>query len=392
VTGSAEPLRVAQLPDRSALNPVLERYREALEANGVHVVRHDLCPRPDGRPPVLSVRWLAANRSLSVVHFHWYQRLYLRRGWARSWAALGRFATGLLLARLLGVQLTWMVHNLQPHDRPFPKVDRVSRAILARLAALVFVDSELAGRLVSAELPRVRGKLLVTPLGGYATAYGLPLPRDEARRALAQHGVPRHGVLCLVFGLLRSYKGAVEAIETARRVGPSVHLLVAGDPIDARARARIEASAGGAANVHLILRHIEEEEVPVLFGAADAVATPYREVLLSGTFLLAATMARAVVAPRLGALAGGDPDGVVWYDPDDPLGLDAALRRVRDAADRDALGARLRSWVDLRSWDELGARVAGALRDVAASHSASTARSASLPRVTTLGRRPRRGA
>lgn len=43
--------------------------------------------------------------------------------------------------------------------------------------------------------------------------------------------------------------------------------------------------------------------MPLLFGAADVVALPYRDVLTSGNLMLAANYGKPVVAPRLPALS-----------------------------------------------------------------------------------------
>ena len=53
--------------------------------------------------------------------------------------------------------------------------------------------------------------------------------------------------------------------------------------------------------------YVPHDDVPLYFAAADVVVLPFRKVTTSGSALLALSLGRPVVAPRLGALR--DPAG-----------------------------------------------------------------------------------
>jgi len=98
--------------------------------------------------------------------------------------------------------------------------------------------------------------------------------------------------------------------------------------------------AGDDERITLRLEFIPDEELPVLLGAADAVALPFRDILTSGSAILAMSYGRPVIAPSLGCLPETLPaDGNLLYDPDDDGGLRWALWRAL-TTDLDQLGER----------------------------------------------------
>jgi len=112
--------------------------------------------------------------------------------------------------------------------------------------------------------------------------------------------------------------------------------LVTGAPADATLRTDIERAAVGDPRVRLDLRHLKRAELATAHRAADLVALPYREILNSGSALLALSLDRPVLVPRRGALAElADTVGEAWvrcYDGDlTPAVLAEALAWAREA-------------------------------------------------------------
>ena len=82
---------------------------------------------------------------------------------------------------------------------------------------------------------------------------------------------------------------------------------------------------------------VPDEELQLYFNACDLVALPFRQVLNSGSLLLAMSFGCPVVAPRLGSIPEvACPEGWFGYDAANPDGLRSALRAALAARSRRA--------------------------------------------------------
>src|SRR5262249_39902332 len=104
-------------------------------------------------------------------------------------------------------------------------------------------------------------------------------------------------------------------------------LVIAGSFADPAYREAIEQRAREDARVTLHARFIPDAEVQCYLAACHAVVVPYREILTSGTAMLAMSFGRPLISVNLGNLRDlVAPVNGVLYDPDDPKGLSAAMR------------------------------------------------------------------
>jgi len=96
---------------------------------------------------------------------------------------------------------------------------------------------------------------------------------------------------------------AVEAIRAFREVqGEDILLCVAGKPNSPKLAEQIAREASQDNRVVLNFKFIAAKDVSTYLSAADMVVLPYREVLNSGSALLALSCSRPVLVPQLGAM------------------------------------------------------------------------------------------
>ena len=354
---------VAQFPDTSALNPLIDTYREAWERAGLRVVRHDMYPNRSGGEPALSLSWLWRRRHVvDVLHFHWHQRLYVSSsGRLASALKLARFAAAIAWARALGYRISWTAHNLFPHERPMPRLDHAARRLVTRSAHVVFVDSTAAATAVERAFPWVADRVEVVPQPHLLAAYPTPPPMPEARRALA---LPADAFVFLHFGLIRRYKGVEKLVHVFRAelASPRCYLVVAGEPHTAAVARSLEDVRGSCRWIRYDFRFVPPADVSLWFGAANVAVFPFEEIFTSTTAILARAFGRAIVVPRKGALPLGAGRGVFSYDDGAPDGLLQAMRASMQS-DWQADGAEAQRLVRDRDPDLVG----GAMADVFAS-------------------------
>jgi glycosyltransferase involved in cell wall biosynthesis len=329
-------LTVAAFPRRLHGNPYCDLLYRGVAATGTHVVED----------AELSLGWIVRHRGrVQVLHLHWPELYYRGRGGRVTVRSAAGFVAALAAARALGYRIVWTVHNALPHERR-GLGDRALRWMLCRTARLV-VHAESARRV----LPHGGRGAAVVPHGHYIDVYPRAVERGEARRRL---GLREDETVFLSFGQVRPYKGIPELLAAfAALEAPGIRLVVAGGATDAALAAAVARDAARDPRVVAHLAHVADADVQGYFEAADWVVLPYREVLTSGSALLALSLGRPVIAPRRGCLAElTEADGVLGYDPDEPDALGAALARARatDAAawrPRALAAARRADWRDI---------------------------------------------
>jgi glycosyltransferase involved in cell wall biosynthesis len=346
-------ITIAQFPAHSEINPVLDLFADGLTQAGVRILSHQVLP---GQPQHFAP-WLRQHATeLDVVHLHWFQRLYLRGSVIRTALALMRLRMTLRRVRRSGVKLTWTVHNIRPHESPYPRLDTYAARTVARLADAVFVECPAAVPEVVEAFPSAQGRIRTIASGAYTEVYQRRVPLQSARRTL---GLSARRKVFVSFGLIRRYKRVPELIETFSRTFPngSAVLLVAGEPCDDDERRRILAAASGAADgVVLRLERVIDDDVPVVLAAADFVVCNYADPFNSGVIMLAATFGRPVIAPQVGTARSLPQEMIVPIAQHDE-GLADALR---SAVDRDcvAAGNAAAAWVSERTWAQSAGEVA----------------------------------
>ncbi len=251
--------------------------------------------------------------------------------------------------RRAGIPVIVICHNVEPHETS-PAWRWLTRRTLRGADALIVHASNLradAERLAPG-VPVVSGFLPV--FGNVADATGPASAGDLAavRRRVDATGRP----LLLTFGYVRPYKGVEDAIAAMAHVRTDAVLLVAGECWEDPDRYRaVVAHSGVDDRVVLDFRYVPNEEIPVLFTAADAVVLPYRTATQSAVAALAFAFDRPVVATRVGGLAELVEDGVTGalVPAADPQGLAMAIDRV--LADRRDWSAAIAGVRRRLSWD-----------------------------------------
>jgi glycosyltransferase involved in cell wall biosynthesis len=224
---------------------------------------------------------------------------------------------------------------------------------LARLASAVTVATRGLQRQYGGTLIRHGPDPAVFEAGRVA------LPRSAARR---RFGLPADGPVALFAGWPRPHKGwetLLRALELPQASG--WHLALAG-PDGSELR---EAAARLGSRFHA-LGVLENEQMPALLAATDAVPVPQRDEpyarnQLPAKALEAMAMGVPVVGTTVGdlpeILGGGERGWLV--PPDDPSALAAALQAIAaDPAEAARRGAAARGWfVEEGSVDAIRARI-----------------------------------
>ena len=159
----------------------------------------------------------------------------------------------------------------------------------------------------------------------------------------------------LFFGIVRPYKGLDVLLRALAQAPAEVTLTVAGEFwADTTEMDNLIAELGLADRVTLRPGYVPADEIPALFGAADALVMPYREATASQNALLAFAHGVPVITTTAGALAEPVRDGVdgLTCAPGDPEDLLRVLKEFSDPQVARRLRAGIPAVDPDRGWDD----------------------------------------
>ena len=334
-------------------NPYAALLDRALHGHDVHLKQGDYG---------FSRSWLEAQRPThDVLHLHWLHWFYRRDDLASTVAAYDEFAEHLHVARRLGYRIVWTLHNLYPHERPFPRVDHMARLLVADLADVVLAH---CGHAASVARERFYCRdVRVVPHGNFIDAYPSDLSRAAARARL---DLQDDDFVYLFFGNARGYKSIetlIDAFASLRADDAVLGLMMrtAADPAYGDRLAERARDSGGRVCVWTS-DFFEVEEFQLYLNSADVVVLPFSEVLTSGTAITAMGFGRPLVVPALGCLPELVDDTVgITYDPQATGALAHALATIRNR-DLAAAGRAARARAESLDWDGIATDVVAAYR------------------------------
>jgi glycosyltransferase involved in cell wall biosynthesis len=254
-----------------------------------------LYPGISDKDPSQNVHQIDANYVLDPINpFTWWNAanqiakqkpdLVLIQWWTTFWAPAFAWLSADLRRRKLKVD--FIIHNVFPHEQRFYD-PWLAKMALSHGRAFIALSEKEQQKLLRL-LPGRFVKVCQHPI--YTWLNDRKLPKEEARRKL---GFPLDRPLLLFFGIVRPYKGlqyliASMAILKDINIEHQPILLVAGEIWGDKLAYREQINRLGLSDcVYLDDRYVPDEEVAVMFSAADMLVAPYVDGTQSGAAELA---------------------------------------------------------------------------------------------------------
>ncbi len=243
-----------------------------------------------------------------------------------------------LIIKMLGKKAVYTAHDVLPHSKN-NIYNRLLFKIIYKLQDSIIVHSDFIKNRIIDEFNIQAQKVFLVRHGLYKIADSPAISGDNARKKL---GYDQHQCIVLFFGIITKYKGLDLLLDAFSRLEndlPQIHLLIAG-----RVSQEYREEFKNLMNIHtskrinIIARHILEEEIELIFKAADLVVLPYTEASQSGVLFMAYAYGKPVIAPSL----GGFPDDIeigktgLLFEPFNAVSLAAAIRNYVDQWNSDS--------------------------------------------------------
>jgi glycosyltransferase involved in cell wall biosynthesis len=239
--------------------------------------------------------------SWDVWHLHWPENHIKEAGPCATILATLKFLLQIKLARYKNTKIVWTAHNLHPHERNHPILERFFwRIFLPNIDGIVCL-SERGRQQLFVEHSRARSiQTFIIPHGHYRGAYPDAMNRDEARAAMQ---IPSREFVLTFLGQIRAYKGVGALIRCfARTQVNNTRLLVVGRPLNNELLREITKAALTNPNVKIFPSFVDKNEIQKFLRATDIVVLPYNEILNSGSAILALSFDCPILVPSQGAL------------------------------------------------------------------------------------------
>jgi glycosyltransferase involved in cell wall biosynthesis len=278
-------MRVLAFPKSSDKNPYTDLLYKNVERLGVEVVEFD--PR------------MGSKERGDVLHVHWPEWFLVRRNPLAVWRHYAMWMECLRSLRRQGTKVVWTAHNLRSHENRHELLQRKFWSEFVPLVDGCVCLSEVSRSLVREAFPGLKCPTAVVPHGHYRDVYPNTVHRSAARASL---GLDPSDFVFVHVGMVREYKNVPELIAAFRDCERPCTLVVAGEVFEEGLKRRVEAAAEGCANVHLHLRRVDDSDLQLYFRAADVAVFPYRDILNSGSALMALSFDVPLLVPSLGSM------------------------------------------------------------------------------------------
>ncbi len=268
--------------------------------------------------------------------------------------------------KILRYRLVWTVHNIIEHEKQFINDIWISK-FLAKMS-----DLDIAHSKTTIDEMKKMGfdasKCKIIPIGNYMDIYPNTITKTAARNIL---NLSKEDFVFLSFGIIREYKGIDDLlIEFSKLVNiykeNKIKLIIAGECNNIRLRKLIEKyQISLKDNLICELGHIADKDVQIFFNACDIAVYPFKRITTSSTVILALSLIKPIICPRMGALKEL-PDNIgFFYDPEDKRGLSNCLEKAFANEDNlEVIGENVLGYIKNLSWDKIAEKTYNAYKNL----------------------------
>jgi beta-1,4-mannosyltransferase len=308
-----------------------------------------------------ALRSIKNNWKPDFLHIHWQHPFLLANSRVKTILKSSSFIGELVILKLFGIKIVWTVHNIVSHEGEFSSLELFFSKILAKLCNKIIVHCQSAKKEVMNIYGARESLIVVMAHGNYIQSYENGIDKEQARKQLHYSA---EDIIFLYFGLIEPYKGVPELIEAFKKLNSlQAKLLIAGQPLNNEIAEEIRERCSGNKNIKLVLKFIPDNDIQIYMNAADFIVLPYKDILTSGSVILAMSFGKPVIAPAIGCIPDVlDNKGNFLYNPPEKDGLLEAMKHALNA-DLKKMGAHNFELAKELRWDDIARRTCEIYRE-----------------------------
>lgn len=233
-----------------------------------------------------------------VIHIHWTFPYMMANSRLMTIIKSTGFICMLIMLRLFGIKIIWTVHNIIDHEGKFKSTELFFTKFLAKLSNKLIVHCQAAKLEVMKIYDKDDSSIIVIPHGNYIDKYKNTISNHDARNKL---NVSEEDKVFLYFGQIRVYKGIPELISAFNKLGnKNVKLFIVGKLLDEDVAVKILSNRDD--RIESVLTFVPDDDIQIYMNAADVVVLPFKDILTSGSAILAMSFGKPIIAPDIGCI------------------------------------------------------------------------------------------
>ncbi len=291
-----------------------------------------------------------------VVHVHWTFPYMITNSRLMTIIKSSCFICMLVILKLFGIKIVWTVHNIIDHEGKFKSIELFFTKFLAKLSNRLIVHCQSAKLEVMKTYEMIDSSIIVIPHGSYIGKYKNTINRDDARNRLK---ISEEDKVFLYFGQIRSYKGIPELIYAFNKLdNKKAKLFIVGKLLDEDIAVKILSNRDD--RIKSVLTFVPDGDIQIYMNAADVVVLPFKDILTSGSAILAMSFGKPIIAPKVGCITDTiDKKGGFLYPIE--KSENGLIGAMQDALNTDRTTLQYMGKNNFRlaeqfGWDEVGKR------------------------------------
>lgn len=237
-------------------------------------------------------------KKYDIFHLHWPDYFFVK-SFILTLIRVTYFFLITLILKLNGSKVIWTVHNIKPHNDYHPRFFKLTMLFWTRFIDGYISMSEESKRQTCKVYPSLKKKKISIIFHGLYTNYPNKVSKKYARIKL---GIPLKKKVLLFFGRLERYKNILLLIKKFNNLSNNYFLIIAGKANDQKLLNEVIFKTKNNKNIKLYSRFIHNDKVQFFFNSCDIVVLPFKNILNSGSIMLALSFAKPVYCPNKGSL------------------------------------------------------------------------------------------
>lgn len=257
------------------------------------------------------------KKEKSILHYHWLEisdfQSLCGMVWKIFWISLYKFLNG---------KIIWTIHNKFPHSNKYIYLNRTVRKYMANIADRLQVHCKTAVDTMAALFNVEKSKFFILNHPEFSIEI---IEKEKAVEILNKRFFPDKisagDKLFLMFGEIAGYKGIKEIVKIFNSLEEKKKLIIAGTVKKGNIKYynRFLSAIKNKNKILIYSERISDEDIPVFLNSCDYALFNFKEVLTSGSVVLALNYNKNVIIPFKGCLKELAGENIIHFDNEEKL-------------------------------------------------------------------------